>query len=151
MIVVADATPLRYLVLIDETAILPALYDRILIPPAVLRELTRQRFQPMSTHRQQPALQPRSTGHSHPDSKRSVKNHTNTSVSQRRVPRRASFKLNHYRVSSGLRQTECTLSRVACLRDIRECTATRRHKSRASRAGLNGQKFGRTTLGGFTC
>ncbi|HMC60112.1 MAG TPA: hypothetical protein VKJ01_13040, partial [Candidatus Solibacter sp.] len=46
MIVVADATPLRYLVLIDETDILPALYDRILIPPAVLRELTRQRTPP---------------------------------------------------------------------------------------------------------
>jgi hypothetical protein len=46
MIVVADATPLRYLVLIDETDILPALYDRILIPPAVLRELTQPRTPP---------------------------------------------------------------------------------------------------------
>jgi predicted nucleic acid-binding protein len=43
MIVVADATPLRYLVLIDETDILPTLYDRILIPPAVLNELTQPR------------------------------------------------------------------------------------------------------------
>ena len=43
MIVVADATPLRYLVVIGETDILPALYDRILIPPAVLRELTQPR------------------------------------------------------------------------------------------------------------
>src|SRR5450432_1992637 len=46
MIVVADATPLRYLVLIDETDILPALYDRILIPPSVLRELTQPRTPP---------------------------------------------------------------------------------------------------------
>src|SRR5471032_1777968 len=46
MIVVADATPLRYLVPIDETDILPALYDRILIPPAVLKELTQPRTPP---------------------------------------------------------------------------------------------------------
>ena len=46
MIVVADATPLRYLVLIDETDILPALYDRILIPPAVLSELSQPRTPP---------------------------------------------------------------------------------------------------------
>ena len=46
MIVVADATPLRYLVLIEETGILPALYDRILIPPTVLRELSQPRTPP---------------------------------------------------------------------------------------------------------
>lgn len=43
MIVVADATPLRYLVLIDAVPILPALYERILIPAAVAEELQRPR------------------------------------------------------------------------------------------------------------
>jgi predicted nucleic acid-binding protein len=41
MIVVADASPLQYLILIEETEILPALYGGVLIPPAVLSELTR--------------------------------------------------------------------------------------------------------------
>jgi predicted nucleic acid-binding protein len=39
MIVVADTTPLRYLVVIRYQHILPALYGRILIPPAVIQEL----------------------------------------------------------------------------------------------------------------
>jgi predicted nucleic acid-binding protein len=43
MIVVADASPLRYLVLIGEVEVLPALYGRVLTPPAVVRELTRPR------------------------------------------------------------------------------------------------------------
>ena len=43
MIVVADATPLRYLVLIGEVEILPALYGRVLTPPGVLTELTQPR------------------------------------------------------------------------------------------------------------
>ena len=38
MIVVADTTPLNYLILIDEIELLPALYDRILIPQQVHRE-----------------------------------------------------------------------------------------------------------------
>jgi len=37
MIVVTDATPLRYLVLIEETDILTALYYLILTPPACWR------------------------------------------------------------------------------------------------------------------
>ena len=40
MIVVADTTPLHYLVLIEESHLLPALYGRVLIPPAVLAELS---------------------------------------------------------------------------------------------------------------
>ena len=38
MIVVADATPLRYLILIEAVDILPVLYERILIPHIVADE-----------------------------------------------------------------------------------------------------------------
>ena len=40
MIVVADTTPLHYLVLIEQSHLLPALYGRVLTPPAVLAELS---------------------------------------------------------------------------------------------------------------
>jgi predicted nucleic acid-binding protein len=40
MIVVADTSPINYLVLIDHIEILPRLYTRVLIPPAVFDELT---------------------------------------------------------------------------------------------------------------
>ena len=43
MIVVADSSPLRYLILIEHTHVLAALYGRVLIPPAVSGELNRQR------------------------------------------------------------------------------------------------------------
>ena len=46
MIVVADSSPLRYLILIEHTHVLPALYGRVLIPPAVSSELNRQRTPP---------------------------------------------------------------------------------------------------------
>jgi predicted nucleic acid-binding protein len=46
MIVVADTTPLNYLVLIDEIEVLPALYQRVLVPEEVHRELTRQKSPP---------------------------------------------------------------------------------------------------------
>ena len=39
MIVVADTTPLNYLVLIGEIDLLPTLYRSVLIPPAVFLEL----------------------------------------------------------------------------------------------------------------
>ncbi len=39
MIVVADTTPLNYLILTDETALLPLLYKQVLLPPAVAAEL----------------------------------------------------------------------------------------------------------------
>ena len=39
MIVVAETTPLRYLVVIECERLLPALYGRVLIPPAVAAEL----------------------------------------------------------------------------------------------------------------
>ena len=41
MIVVADTTPLQYLILIQHEHILPALYGRVVVPPAVIDELSR--------------------------------------------------------------------------------------------------------------
>jgi predicted nucleic acid-binding protein len=38
MIVIADTTPLNYLVLIDQSNLLPRLYGRVLIPQAVYEE-----------------------------------------------------------------------------------------------------------------
>lgn len=43
MIVVADATPLRYLVIIDAIDVLPTLYERVYIPQRVADELQRPR------------------------------------------------------------------------------------------------------------
>lgn len=43
MIVVADASPLRYLILIEHMHVLPALYGHVIVPPAVITELTRER------------------------------------------------------------------------------------------------------------
>jgi len=40
IVVVSDATPLNYLVIIDAVEILPRLYSSVLIPPAVARELS---------------------------------------------------------------------------------------------------------------
>ena len=39
MIVVADTAPLNYLILIEQTGILPELYGRVIIPEAVVQEL----------------------------------------------------------------------------------------------------------------
>jgi len=39
VIVIADTTPLNYLILINNVDLLPKLFGRVLIPPAVLREL----------------------------------------------------------------------------------------------------------------
>jgi predicted nucleic acid-binding protein len=39
MLVVADTSPINYLVLLEQTAVLPALYTRVLLPPAVVTEL----------------------------------------------------------------------------------------------------------------
>ena len=39
MIVVADTSPLRYLILIEHAHILPLLYGRVIVPPAVVAEL----------------------------------------------------------------------------------------------------------------
>lgn len=41
MIVVADATPLRYLILIEHTHVLPALYGTVIVPPIVTAELSK--------------------------------------------------------------------------------------------------------------
>jgi predicted nucleic acid-binding protein len=46
MIVVADTTPLNYLVLIDEIELLPTLYRRVLIPQSVHLELQQLRTPP---------------------------------------------------------------------------------------------------------
>src|SRR5215831_16849970 len=43
MLVITDTSPLHYLVLIDHPAILPALFRRVLVPPAVVEELQRPR------------------------------------------------------------------------------------------------------------
>ncbi len=43
MIVVADASPLNYLVLIDQIDLLPVLYQKVQIPEAVFAELRRPR------------------------------------------------------------------------------------------------------------
>lgn len=43
MIVVADASPLCYLILIEEVRVLPALYGRVIVPPAVVTELNHER------------------------------------------------------------------------------------------------------------
>lgn len=42
MLIVADTSPLNYLVLVRADGVLPKLYQRVLIPPEVLVELTQQ-------------------------------------------------------------------------------------------------------------
>ena len=39
MIVVADTSPLNYLLLIDEIELLPAIFGHVLVPHTVLQEL----------------------------------------------------------------------------------------------------------------
>jgi predicted nucleic acid-binding protein len=46
MIVIADTTPLNYLVLIDQPHLLPQLYGRVLIPQAVYDELGKSALPP---------------------------------------------------------------------------------------------------------
>lgn len=46
MIVVADTTPLNYLILINEIELLSALYERVLIPLEVHRELKQSKTPP---------------------------------------------------------------------------------------------------------
>ena len=55
MRVIANTTPLRYLVLIDHQFILPRLYERILIPPSAPQELQHPRTPP-AVHRCMTAL-----------------------------------------------------------------------------------------------
>jgi predicted nucleic acid-binding protein len=43
VIVVADSSPLRYLILIEHAHVMLALYGEVLVPPAVLRELANER------------------------------------------------------------------------------------------------------------
>lgn len=41
--VISDTSPINYLVLIGEIHVLPQLFDRVIIPPAVIRELQHPR------------------------------------------------------------------------------------------------------------
>lgn len=43
VIVVADTSPLRYLILIEPTHVLPALYGSVVVPSVVVEELTQTR------------------------------------------------------------------------------------------------------------
>jgi predicted nucleic acid-binding protein len=43
VIVVADTSPIRYLILIEYVHVLPALYGHVLVPPAVITELSQER------------------------------------------------------------------------------------------------------------
>ena len=43
MIVVADTSPIRYLILIEHVHVLPALYGHVVVPPAVIVELNQER------------------------------------------------------------------------------------------------------------
>jgi predicted nucleic acid-binding protein len=43
VIVVADTSPRRYLILIEHVYVLPALYGHVVVPPAVIAELNRER------------------------------------------------------------------------------------------------------------
>jgi predicted nucleic acid-binding protein len=43
VIVVADTSPLRYLVLIQHVDVLPVLYGHVIVPPAVIAELAHER------------------------------------------------------------------------------------------------------------
>jgi predicted nucleic acid-binding protein len=47
MIVIADTTPLNYLVLINQVGVLPQLYGRVLIPVAVWEEFQRPQTPPV--------------------------------------------------------------------------------------------------------
>jgi predicted nucleic acid-binding protein len=50
MIVVADASPLHYLILVGHVEVLPQLFERVLVPPAVIYELSRPKT-PEPVHR----------------------------------------------------------------------------------------------------
>jgi predicted nucleic acid-binding protein len=43
VIVVADTSPLQYLILIEEIRVLPGLYGRVIVPPGVVAELNHER------------------------------------------------------------------------------------------------------------
>jgi len=43
VIVVADASPLRYLILIEHAHVLRALFGEVIVPPGLLTELTNER------------------------------------------------------------------------------------------------------------
>lgn len=45
-VVIADTSPLNYLLLIGEIAILPSLYGQVFIPPEVLAELSDAALRP---------------------------------------------------------------------------------------------------------
>ena len=53
MRIVADVSPLRYLILIGHIDLLPTLFTQIIIPRAVLGELQRAQTPPVVRHRMQ--------------------------------------------------------------------------------------------------
>ena len=56
MIVVADAGPIHYLILIDAIGVLHPLYDRVLIPQTVAEELKNDRApEPVQAWMEHPA------------------------------------------------------------------------------------------------
>ena len=50
MIVVADTSPLNYLILIDEIDLLPVLFGKVLLPHAVFQELKHPKTAPKIHH-----------------------------------------------------------------------------------------------------
>ncbi|HYF36047.1 MAG TPA: hypothetical protein VD994_12205 [Prosthecobacter sp.] len=53
--VISDTSPINYLILIDEVEVLPQLFNKIVIPPAVLQELQHPRApDPVRSWAQQP-------------------------------------------------------------------------------------------------
>lgn len=50
MIVIADTSPINYLVLIDEVELLPALFNEVIIPQAVIDELSDERSPDVVRH-----------------------------------------------------------------------------------------------------
>jgi len=49
-VVIADTSPINYLLLIGEIAILPVLYGQVLVPPEVLAELSDADAPPVVSH-----------------------------------------------------------------------------------------------------
>jgi predicted nucleic acid-binding protein len=45
-LVISDTTPLNYLILIGESEVLPGLFGRLIVPPAVIREMQHSKAPP---------------------------------------------------------------------------------------------------------
>jgi predicted nucleic acid-binding protein len=49
-LVISDTTPLNYLILIGQIEVLPKLFGRLIVPPAVIRERLHPKAPPTVTH-----------------------------------------------------------------------------------------------------